>query len=468
MEIIKSQISVYEVEIDLKKWQYNNSNETPGFYDALFNTIPSLNTHKCMEGKIGGFFNELRNGTNFAHIIEHILLELIHIADPNKKVYSGWTRKKNGNIYVIHYGAPDFLTGGLAVILSIEIVKKLINSENISLDYYIQLLKNPVQYFVQNKRISHTLAQLVETNNYAHELENNILNDTSIDLNTHQTLNIKHILEKMENDFPGIIRLWKKEFIKYSGTYGELIINKIEMINLDKFIGIIKKGEIQSYTNGISNISEVIKSYNIPMHFVVYSTWLYKNNFLTKLIKKYKKDVNFLSQSIKDFEDLYQIVFKKILDAFVKEKPIGIDLLSDELKEFRELQEEKATIFVVDDDDMIRNATLDILKLQGFNTICAKNGIEALEIFVKRKDKISLVILDVIMPGISGLEVLSRLKKLHPEIKILLTSGYPEGVNENGLPLNNSVYFIGKPFSYQELLDKIKSILNPESENVLL
>jgi len=166
MEIITSKVSVYEIELDLKQWDKIQTNQVPGFQNALSNAITSLKEHKCMTGQMGGFLSELRKGTNFAHVIEHVILELIHLADPEKQVYTGWTRKKDGQTYIIHYNAPDFLTGRLAAILSVDLIKRLIKGEQVGLNYYIDLLKRPLNYFTQDDRLSATLSGFAEPNQF--------------------------------------------------------------------------------------------------------------------------------------------------------------------------------------------------------------------------------------------------------------------------------------------------------------
>ena len=147
VEIISSRVSVYEIELDLDTWEKADTSQVPEFHDTLQDTISSLYNHKCMPGEEGGFLSEVEKGTNFAHVIEHVLLELIHLADPEKEIYSGWTRKTGGNKYVIHYSAPDFLTGRIAAILSIDLVKRLIQGEKPDMDKCINILREPVNYF---------------------------------------------------------------------------------------------------------------------------------------------------------------------------------------------------------------------------------------------------------------------------------------------------------------------------------
>ena len=115
-----------------------------------------------LEGATGGFILVTRKGTNFAHIIEHVILELLFLSNSDNQLFKGWTRKKATNTYVIHYSAPNFLSGRLAAILGVDLVKRLINEEKINIDYYLDLLKNPIKYFIEKDKISAALPDLVE------------------------------------------------------------------------------------------------------------------------------------------------------------------------------------------------------------------------------------------------------------------------------------------------------------------
>ncbi|MCG6537624.1 MAG: hypothetical protein L7F78_23650 [Syntrophales bacterium LBB04] len=148
LESVRSKVPVYEIELDLTDWKVKLSTEVPNFAAAILELLPSLKEHICMSGEPGGFCQELRKGTNFAHVIEHIILELIHLANSEKQYFTGWTRQLDKReVYIVHYDAPDFLTGRLAAILSIDLVKRLIKGETPSIDNYVELLKDPHSYF---------------------------------------------------------------------------------------------------------------------------------------------------------------------------------------------------------------------------------------------------------------------------------------------------------------------------------
>jgi cyanophycin synthetase len=69
-----------QVLLDLEEMEFRPSNEVPGFYERLHQMLPSLYDHECSEGKKGGFFIRVKEGTWMGHIIEHVALELQSLA----------------------------------------------------------------------------------------------------------------------------------------------------------------------------------------------------------------------------------------------------------------------------------------------------------------------------------------------------------------------------------------------------
>jgi DNA-binding NtrC family response regulator len=113
----------------------------------------------------------------------------------------------------------------------------------------------------------------------------------------------------------------------------------------------------------------------------------------------------------------------------------------------------------VDDEEYILNADKAMLKELGYEVLLANGGREALRIFDENKDRINLLILDLIMPDLSGEIVYDRIKALRPDVRVILSSGYSiEGQAESILK-RGCDGFIQKPYNLNQLAQKIKQIL---------
>jgi two-component system cell cycle sensor histidine kinase/response regulator CckA len=119
----------------------------------------------------------------------------------------------------------------------------------------------------------------------------------------------------------------------------------------------------------------------------------------------------------------------------------------------------KETVLLVDDEDMIIDVAQRMLEKLGYKVFAARDGKEAVEVFRKHKDKIDAIVLDMIMPKMSGGEAFDRIKEIKPDIKVLLSSGYSINGQASEI-LNRGCHgFIQKPFNLQSLSTSLRSIL---------
>ena len=100
-----------------------------------------------------------------------------------------------------------------------------------------------------------------------------------------------------------------------------------------------------------------------------------------------------------------------------------------------------------------------MLKNLGFDVVSARDGAEALETFRQHQEKIQFVLCDLTMPRMDGWQTLEALRKLSPEIKVILTSGYNEAQAMAGEHLALPDAFLGKPYERDELIQAIGQVL---------
>ncbi|AEH44943.1 PAS/PAC sensor hybrid histidine kinase [Thermodesulfatator indicus DSM 15286] len=125
-------------------------------------------------------------------------------------------------------------------------------------------------------------------------------------------------------------------------------------------------------------------------------------------------------------------------------------------------KEDKKTcsILVVEDDPLVREPVIELLKSAGYQVEAAQDGLEALDIL--SKTRIDLVLTDLVMPKMGGEALVQKIKASYPHIKVIITSGYPE----SSVPVNGKledVTFISKPYSFSQLLRTVQTILYKNS-----
>jgi DNA-binding response OmpR family regulator len=117
------------------------------------------------------------------------------------------------------------------------------------------------------------------------------------------------------------------------------------------------------------------------------------------------------------------------------------------------------TILVVEVEDAVRGLTVSILKAHGYQTLEASNGHQANAVVERHQEPIHLILTDVVLPGITGLELAEQLRARMPAAKVLYVSGYPEADIANYGIVPGDVEFIQKPYSPDLLAARIRDIL---------
>ena len=117
------------------------------------------------------------------------------------------------------------------------------------------------------------------------------------------------------------------------------------------------------------------------------------------------------------------------------------------------------TILLIDDEEMIIDVARAILEKLGYTVLSARTGTEAITIYRTNKELISLVIVDMIMPGMSGGETFDVLKKINPHVKAILSSGYSLNGQAMEIMERGCRAFIQKPFNIQDLSQKVRGVI---------
>lgn len=115
-------------------------------------------------------------------------------------------------------------------------------------------------------------------------------------------------------------------------------------------------------------------------------------------------------------------------------------------------------ILVVDDEDSIRDITKKSLESYNYKAITASDGIEAIALYAERRDEISVVLTDIIMPVMDGLTTIRTLQKINPQVKIIAVSGLVSNDKINAITEIGIKAFLSKPYTAQQLLQTIGNV----------
>ena len=133
--------------------------------------------------------------------------------------------------------------------------------------------------------------------------------------------------------------------------------------------------------------------------------------------------------------------------------------VAEEKKSAEDMVRGYENVLLVDDEELIIDVGQRLLTRMGYSVIVARNGEEALDIYRQQKNDIEMVILDMIMPDMSGGEVYDRLCEINPNIKVLLSSGYSLRGKASDILARGCKGFIQKPFNIKELSHKLREVI---------
>jgi len=119
-------------------------------------------------------------------------------------------------------------------------------------------------------------------------------------------------------------------------------------------------------------------------------------------------------------------------------------------------------ILIVDDEPLMRSLAKDILENSGYSVLMAKDGIEGVDIFKKHYQKIELVLLDLVMPKMSGNEAYSEMKKIDPDLKVLLASGFVKDYRVEEIINEGAQAFLQKPYTFGRLAKAVYDVIESE------
>ena len=133
-------------------------------------------------------------------------------------------------------------------------------------------------------------------------------------------------------------------------------------------------------------------------------------------------------------------------------------IIEDEAPQNRPWQG-SGTVLVVDDERLIRDLARRVLNRAGFEVVTAENGHVAVETFKNRHADITAVLLDMTMPRMNGKETLIELRRIRPNIPVVLSSGHNEEETRLGSGMAQATGFVKKPYSPQDLVEAMRTAI---------
>jgi DNA-binding NtrC family response regulator len=118
----------------------------------------------------------------------------------------------------------------------------------------------------------------------------------------------------------------------------------------------------------------------------------------------------------------------------------------------------KDLVLCVDDEPTLLRACTAAVQRVGFRAEAAENGAAGLQLFLERRDEVCLVVSDIIMPMMNGVDMAERILQVEPQVKIVLMSAYSDRVI-GPLVRRRQFPLIRKPFNYAKLIEEIRSIV---------
>ena len=120
-------------------------------------------------------------------------------------------------------------------------------------------------------------------------------------------------------------------------------------------------------------------------------------------------------------------------------------------------QAQQKIVLVIDDEAPVREAVADVMEMIGVQVLAAENGRVALTLYQEYMADIELVLLDLSMPGLSGLETLGKLRQLNPQAKVIISSGY--SAQDTVPAVDEITVFLQKPYDVNNLIKFVSNFL---------
>lgn len=112
-------------------------------------------------------------------------------------------------------------------------------------------------------------------------------------------------------------------------------------------------------------------------------------------------------------------------------------------------------VLIIDDEEYLRQILVDVMDINDIDSIAVDEGQKAIEIYKQEKNEIGLVLIDLILPKETGIDTYKKLCKINPNVKVIFMSGLGDKETLQTIPNYNEFIFLKKPFSMDEVTEKV-------------
>jgi len=172
------------------------------------------------------------------------------------------------------------------------------------------------------------------------------------------------------------------------------------------------------------------------------------------IVKQHGGSISVYSE--KDCGSIFKVFLPRLVEvgATMKPRPSSHELVMRGVE----------TILLVEDNEMVRTLACDMLNGLGYHMLVAENPDRGIKIMKAHRGAINLLLTDVIMPQMNGMDLFKRLCHMRPDLKVLFMSGYTSNVIGHHGVLDKGLNFIQKPFSIQTLAEKVRNVLDSQPD----
>jgi CheY-like chemotaxis protein len=219
------------------------------------------------------------------------------------------------------------------------------------------------------------------------------------------------------------------------GIQGNLSLIFLDMQQTDKLFNKLK--DIEKYVEGGVKLTEKLFDF---LNEGIYSPEPKQRELPVQSINRLKGEIN-----------------KTINSQVIRNTygPPGIQAL----RQYEKVYTGSKKVLLVDDDAMIIDVGKQMLERTGLDVVTASSGQAAIDMYQKDWKTLDLVILDLVMPGLSGIETYYELKQVNPDIKVLFSSGYRKNMDVHAIVKEGKSAFIQKPFKMEQLTQEVGRLL---------